>query len=111
MNSSKFDELTKALATATSRRQALKTFGATFIGGILALGGVSTAFAKCKPNGHPCGNDKQCCGGGCCNGTCTDLKNDVNNCGVCGNTCPSGDSCVNGSCCNPVTGGAGCGKG
>jgi hypothetical protein len=38
MEHSKFDELTKALATATSRRQALKTIAAATIGSILALG-------------------------------------------------------------------------
>lgn len=34
MDSSRFDDLTKALATATSRRQALKTLAATTLGGI-----------------------------------------------------------------------------
>jgi hypothetical protein len=46
MEPSKFDELTKALATSTSRRQALKTIAATTIGGILGLGGIGSAFAK-----------------------------------------------------------------
>jgi hypothetical protein len=46
MEPSRFDDLTKALASATSRRQALKTIAATTIGGILGLGGIGSAFAK-----------------------------------------------------------------
>lgn len=46
MDPLKFDELTKVLATSTSRRQALKTIAATTLGGILGLGGLGTAFAK-----------------------------------------------------------------
>src|SRR5258706_11950779 len=38
MGPSKFDELTKLLATSTSRRQALKAITATTIGGVLGLG-------------------------------------------------------------------------
>lgn len=34
MEPSKFDELTKALATSTSRRQALKAIAATALGGL-----------------------------------------------------------------------------
>ncbi len=40
-----FDELTKALASSTSRRQALKTIVTASVGALLGLGGVSTAFA------------------------------------------------------------------
>jgi len=46
MEPTKFDELTKALATSTSRRQALKTIAATTLGGILGLGGIGTALAS-----------------------------------------------------------------
>ena len=42
MEPNTFDELTKALATATSRRQALKTIAAATIGGVLGLGGIGT---------------------------------------------------------------------
>jgi acyl-CoA synthetase (AMP-forming)/AMP-acid ligase II len=44
MESSRFDELTKALATSTSRRQALKTIAATTLGSILGLSGLGTAL-------------------------------------------------------------------
>ncbi len=104
MEPTKFDELTKALATATSRRQALKTIAATTIGGILGLASIGSAFAKptCKPSGHGCGSNKQCCSGVCdqttikcacppgttelCNGTC------ATNCLSTG--CSTGCNCV-----------------
>ncbi len=45
MESSRFDELTKALATTTSRRQMLKTLAASVVGGILGLGRADLALA------------------------------------------------------------------
>jgi hypothetical protein len=68
MEPSRFDELTKALATATSRRQALKTIAATTIGSILGLSGIGTVFAKppkCHRNGLGCDTNSQCCSGYC----------------------------------------------
>jgi hypothetical protein len=63
MNPSNFDELTKALASSTSRRQALRTILAASVGGLLGIGGISTAFgrhhrrrakpAKPSPGGSP----------------------------------------------------------
>src|SRR5689334_15406294 len=66
MDPSRFDDLTKTLATSTSRRQALKTIAATTLGGILGLSGIGTAFAKCKPATHKCNHDHQCCSGMVC---------------------------------------------
>ena len=33
-----------------------------------------------------------------CNGECTKISNDINNCGKCGNQCGPGKTCVNGRC-------------
>lgn len=33
-----------------------------------------------------------------CNGVCTDLDDDVDNCGACGNECDSGEACSQGEC-------------
>jgi hypothetical protein len=33
-----------------------------------------------------------------CNGACTNITTDVNNCGGCGNACPTGQPCVQGFC-------------
>src|SRR6266576_7002877 len=66
MQPSNFDELTKALATSTSRRHALRLIVTASIGGLFGLGGISTAFgrhqhrakiAKPSPGGSP-GNSK-----------------------------------------------------
>jgi hypothetical protein len=45
MEPSRFDDLTKALATATSRRHAIKAIAATTLGGILGLSSIGTAGA------------------------------------------------------------------
>jgi stigma-specific protein Stig1 len=34
----------------------------------------------------------------CCNGTCTTVASDPQNCGACGYVCAAGASCVNGTC-------------
>ena len=46
MDPIRFDDLTRALATATSRRQALKTITATALGGLLGLGGIGTGLRE-----------------------------------------------------------------
>src|SRR5438270_151547 len=66
MNPTTFDALTKALATRTSRREALKAIAATTLGSILGLSGIGTALAKCKPAGDKCNHDHQCCSGLVC---------------------------------------------
>ena len=76
MDATRFDDLTKALATSNSRRAALKAIGAA-LGGALGLSSIGTAFAMCQPARHACGTPKQCCSNVCCNGTC----------------CASGQSC------------------
>ena len=64
MNPSNFDDLTKALPNSTSRRQALRTILTASVGGLLGIGGISTAFGRhhrrrskpTKPSGPPPGN-------------------------------------------------------
>jgi hypothetical protein len=82
MDDSQFDELTKTLATSTSRRQALKTLGATVVGAVLGLSGIGTALAKCGKTGAKCSKNKPCCKGlKCCKGKC------------CGEMCCAGKCC------------------
>lgn len=89
MGYSKFDEFTKALATSTSRRHALKAIGVT-VGGILGLGGVGTALAKCAGIGDSCSQSSQCCIGYCNPSTFT--------CACPSGTVPCGGTCVSNVC-------------
>jgi hypothetical protein len=61
MASNKFDELTRALASSTSRRQTIKAILASALGGALAFGSLGTALAKCGAKGDPCKADGDCC--------------------------------------------------
>ena len=142
MDHDRFDDLTRVLATTTSRRQFLKLLGGGLLAGllprnVLAGGGNSNcanfcaqvfgantpAAGKCTsdaahgkglcytcgpaaPAGHPplCG--QVCCSAGqdCCNGTCTTLSTDVNNCGSCGNVCTTTVANATATCTNGVCG-------
>jgi len=103
MEPSRFDELTKALATSTSRRQALKAIAATTLGGILGLGGIGTAFGKpkCHSAGLGCDTNSNCCPGLYCanNEKCTPCPA-LPACNS-GCPCPSGQTCSNGQCVTP----------
>jgi hypothetical protein len=70
MDATRFDDLTKALATSTSRRAAFKTIAATTLAGLLGLGGIGAAFPNCRAPGSKCGENKQCCSHVCCDGVC-----------------------------------------
>ena len=67
--------------------------------------GCSTYFVNCDcgVTTFPCWG----CSGGCptglikCNGICTDLSSDSENCGSCFHGCPAGFHCSNSLCCPP----------
>ena len=62
MSDEKLDELSKALATTTSRRQMLKVLAATAAGGALTLVGAREAgAARCRRVGQPCRANFECC--------------------------------------------------
>ncbi len=126
MESSTFDELTRVLASSTSRRQVLKTITAATLGGMLGLGGISVALANNSACAHFCasvfGADTpaagQCtsdaahhkglcysCGPASPAGTQTICCSE-NSSGQCTSyssaTCCSGvQTCQNGGCCTP----------
>jgi hypothetical protein len=73
MDPQTFDELTKALASTTSRRTALKTIFASVVGGAFGLSSLDAALAKsdyCYGNGHKCHYNKDCCSHYCYHGYC-----------------------------------------
>ena len=97
MHPSRFDEFTKALATPTSRRQALKTFTATALAGMLSLSGLDKVFAHCTPNGHHCKSNIACCSSLCDPTTSTCVCPPSPACNkAC--PCPPGSTCINGTC-------------
>jgi hypothetical protein len=65
MGEERLNELSRALASATTRRQALKIVGATAVGGALSLVGARSASAiapgRCRRVGVPCRQDVECC--------------------------------------------------
>jgi Stigma-specific protein, Stig1 len=121
---SSFDELAKELASGSlSRRKVLRLMGGVLVGSALAsIPGIAWAKpkpigAKCKDNRHcasgrcvdgvcGCPSDSTPCGASCCdspedlccNGVCTNIVFDRNNCGACGNQCAEGEDCCGGRC-------------
>ena len=65
--SNKFDELTKNLAQAVTRRAALKKFGLGLAGMALACFGFAkkAEAGSCKPGGSICHDNSECCSGYC----------------------------------------------
>jgi len=58
-----FDELTKGLATGTSRRGLCKALAACTAGVLLSV--VKADAAPCRPLYEICKHDSQCCSGSC----------------------------------------------
>src|SRR5258706_8505761 len=103
MDSSRFDELTKAVATTTSRRRVLKTFVASIMGGIFGLSrtDLANAAGKCLGLGSKCAHGKECCSGTCTNNRCACPSGQTNCNGACV-VCPFGGTCSGSSCVCPT---------
>ena len=105
MESSHFDDFTKALATSNTRRAALRRIGGILGGTALAGFFPGLAFAKptCKPNGHGCGTNKQCCSGYCdqTTSTCGFAPCSPGTTQLCNGTCVT--DCYNTGCSNVCT--------
>lgn len=118
MDSERFDQLSRDLAGATTRRRLLRgLFGAVTAGTVFSpvIAEAGTKPSKCLPAGSTCKMDKQCCNGKCCNGKCCDYLCCNGKCCSYGQVCLSGDCCSNTcgpticlpdqyTCCDPATG-------
>lgn len=94
MAANKFDELTRALASSTSRRQAITALFVGALGGMLGLGGSGMALARanCGANGAICTQNSNCCTYTCDQTTrrCTCRASKV--------SCSQHYECCNGKC-------------
>ncbi len=74
MDDTRFDDMTRALATSRSRRGFLGTIAASvaaaFTGAHAAAKPKADKPSKCYGEGSPCTNGKQCCSGTCTNRQC-----------------------------------------
>jgi hypothetical protein len=86
MDAGRFDQITTAVASTTSRRAVL--------GGL--LGGVAGLLAREEA---PAKKRKRCKKEQTrCSGKCVNTNTDENHCGACGTSCPRGERCLNGRC-------------
>jgi hypothetical protein len=95
MDPRNFDELTKILATNTSRRQALKTILASVVGGALGLSGIDAALAEpgCYRDHYPCRYNNDCCSNHCSHGYCSG-----HNCYEYNHPCRYNNDCCSNNC-------------
>jgi hypothetical protein len=107
MDDRAFEELTRRVGQARSRRGMLQVAAAGLSAPLLGVFGVQyaaaqdgvgeEAFGFCRPGGFPCGRDQQCCTSRCRNGVCGCAKKGkpcINRVGV--NCCSR--KCRNGKC-------------
>ncbi|GCE28833.1 hypothetical protein KDA_43170 [Dictyobacter alpinus] len=92
MGTSKFDALTRSLATSTSRRRAMGVLFAGAVGGVLGASGIGKALAaaNCSSYGTKCAHARDCCSGDCFNGKCS--------CKAKGVICGFDRECCSGNC-------------
>lgn len=101
MEDRRFDDLTRGLASSSTRRHALKTIGGGAAGALLAALGLRSAAAKPKDKDK---KKPDCCPAEAptlCGRACIDLDTDASNCGSCGGVCIPGGTCVAGVCVPP----------
>jgi hypothetical protein len=92
MESQRFEELTRGLAAARSRRDVVKTF----FGALLAGGAVAAQRGPALAQ-DPCTTDDDCETGICCAGFCRDIECCIDDADP-NARCPEGTSCFEGLC-------------
>jgi hypothetical protein len=120
MDDVRFGELSKAVYTAKSRRQAFRLAGTAAAGGVLSLVGAGPARAdtgRCKKGGWKCRENSECCSGFCnpataecacppgsntcaTTGACVTCgPGQVFNTATCACECPTGTTTCGNTCC------------
>jgi hypothetical protein len=124
MDTRRFDDLTRRLGRAVSRRTALGGLLAVVTGSASVEAAGARRAPRCRTVGASCTQASHCCSGLCptgrrtplsrrnrcsclegqrsCRGQCADLATDPRHCGACGNACPGGVPCEAGVCACPV---------
>ena len=78
MDQTRFEALTRQIATASTRRAAIKVLAAALAAPLLVHLGQEQAAAipivNCKAPGKRCDSDHRCCSGNCRKGICTCAK-------------------------------------
>lgn len=121
MDQTRFDGLTRMMATGSTRRQVCHGLTGGTVAVLLSHFGIEEAAAGCvKPGQQGCDGPRhrQCCDGATCKGgtntkqgrcvckgrlkqcgsTCVNAKTDENNCGSCKKKCAAGHACKRGKC-------------
>ncbi len=104
MDTRKFDDLARSLATGKSRRSMIKGLFGGVVGGVAVAGrpayGALAAQSVACDDANPCPADYICCAGVCSGLECCIDNPDPNA------TCPEGTSCFEGFC-DPIVPGCG----
>ena len=74
MEASRFDRLTKALATTAGRRQVAKVLAGSALGAVGVTALSAKPAAACTGRGNPCNRDGNCCSDCCKGGVCKRSK-------------------------------------
>jgi hypothetical protein len=100
MDEQRFDDLTREVSRAPSRRGLMRGVAGVVAAGLLGRATIEEAGAGTRGIRERCHSNRQCRRGlRCCNGRCRDVLNDRRYCGNCGTTCRKLDQvCSNGAC-------------
>jgi hypothetical protein len=119
MDGRRFDQLSRAVDAAVTRRRLLGGLFGLTVGAVAVTDAGASGRQACLGTGRICWRDGQCCTGSCptgrrvplrtrnrcscgslatCGTTCVDTRTDTQHCGACGHACPAGWECSGGVC-------------
>jgi hypothetical protein len=120
MDANRFDDLSRALSRAASRRGVVRAALAALAGAAIPAAARAQGTSVCREAAIGCTLDNQCCSGYCerrtsvprnkrnrcacpgnltaCGSDCADLQTDERHCGACGVRCGDNETCCGGVC-------------